>query len=350
MTEVSIVLPVYNVEPFLERCLDSLFSQTFRDFEIVAIDDGSTDNSGYILDLYSKLDSRVMVVHKANGGVSSARNEGIELSTGEYIFFCDPDDWLEEQSLGVMYNEAKRCGADVVISDFFRDCDGMSSSVKLFPGNFATTDKGSIGVLQNAVLYSQASTFSSSAFSRVNSFGGAAWHHLIKRALVEEHGIRFDSYLDGMLEDGLFMLHVFQHAASVAYFQFPTYHYCVSLTSSTHRFLPDFEEKFNRVCLRLSEFERQFDKGDDFRQARYMRLISFIGKACEVFYFNPENRLGQSERYAHFKQLVQGEPYRSAIKQVDIRLFEKLKTRIQVLALKMGLIRAFWNVKKRRYS
>lgn len=94
MAEISIIVPVYNVEPFLRRCVDSILAQTFTDFELILVDDGSTDNSGAICDEYSEKDARIRAIHKQNGGVSSARNVGIDAANGKYLLFCDGDDFV----------------------------------------------------------------------------------------------------------------------------------------------------------------------------------------------------------------------------------------------------------------
>lgn len=93
--KVSVIVPVYNVEKYIDKCMESLLNQTYKNIEIILINDGSTDNSGDICDKYRSLDSRVMVFHKENGGVSSARNIGLDKVTGEYVTFVDPDDWVE---------------------------------------------------------------------------------------------------------------------------------------------------------------------------------------------------------------------------------------------------------------
>lgn len=92
---ISVIVPVYNVEKYLKRCVDSLIKQTYKNLELILIDDGSKDNSGKLCDEISKIDKRILVLHKPNGGLSSARNTGIEIATGEYITFIDSDDWLE---------------------------------------------------------------------------------------------------------------------------------------------------------------------------------------------------------------------------------------------------------------
>ncbi len=96
---VSIVVPVYNVEAYLRQCLDSILNQSYGDFELIMVNDGSTDSSGHICDEYAQRDSRCRVIHRLNGGVSSARNSGIDLAIGKYLFFIDSDDWVEQDYL-----------------------------------------------------------------------------------------------------------------------------------------------------------------------------------------------------------------------------------------------------------
>lgn len=99
MEKISVIVPVYNSERFLHRCIDSVLVQTYTDFELLLIDDGSTDSSGEICDLYAQKDDRIKVLHKSNGGVSSARNIGLDIASGEWITFIDSDDWVSEQYL-----------------------------------------------------------------------------------------------------------------------------------------------------------------------------------------------------------------------------------------------------------
>ena len=118
---ISVIVPVYNAEKYISRCIDSILSQTFTEFEILLIDDGSPDGSGAICDEYSQKDSRVRVIHKENGGVSSARQCGIDHAQGEYIIHADPDDWIEPTMLEELYRKAVEDSADMVICDYWED-------------------------------------------------------------------------------------------------------------------------------------------------------------------------------------------------------------------------------------
>ena len=99
MPKISIVIPVYKVEKYIGVCIESVQNQTLKDIELILVDDGSPDKSGEICDQYASKDDRIKVIHKKNGGVGQARNDGLDLATGEWIIFCDSDDWLETNAL-----------------------------------------------------------------------------------------------------------------------------------------------------------------------------------------------------------------------------------------------------------
>ncbi len=111
--KISVIVPVYKVEKYIKQCVDSILNQTFKDFELILVDDGSPDNSGAICDEYVAIDKRVRCVHKENGGLSSARNAGIEIAQGEYIAFVDSDDCIASDMLDVIYSNALKYDADI---------------------------------------------------------------------------------------------------------------------------------------------------------------------------------------------------------------------------------------------
>ena len=117
MYKVSIIIPIFNTETFLKRCVSSVIDQTLKDIEIILVDDGSTDNSGNICDEFAQKDSRVKVIHKKNEGVGIARNSGINIAKGGYIGFVDSDDWVDADMYETLYNAAKENGADIVMCD-----------------------------------------------------------------------------------------------------------------------------------------------------------------------------------------------------------------------------------------
>lgn len=127
---ISIIVPVYNVEKYLEKCLDSITNQTYKNLEIIVIDDGSTDKSGIICDKYAQKDNRIKVIHKLNGGLSDARNAGLDICTGDYIGFVDSDDYIEPDMYEYLLEKSKETNADVSMCNFYIE-DERSDNIKL---------------------------------------------------------------------------------------------------------------------------------------------------------------------------------------------------------------------------
>ena len=117
---ISIIVPVYNVDKYIERCIQSIINQTYKNLEIILIDDGSTDKSGAICDKYSKIDNRINVIHKKNGGLSEARNVGLDIARGDYIGFVDSDDYIHPQMYELLYKNLIGTSADISIIKHIR--------------------------------------------------------------------------------------------------------------------------------------------------------------------------------------------------------------------------------------
>ena len=124
---ISVVVPIYNLAEFLPKCLDSLLNQTFLNYEIILVDDGSMDESPSMCDKYAELYEKVSVVHKKNGGLSSARNAGILIAEGEYIIFPDPDDWVEKDYLSTLYEMQSYYNADLTCVGYILDFENGNS-------------------------------------------------------------------------------------------------------------------------------------------------------------------------------------------------------------------------------
>ena len=120
MAKLSIIVPIYNAEKGIRRCIESILQQDYEDFEAILLDDGSQDGSAKILDEYALKDKRIHVVHKKNSGVSDTRNQGMRIAKGEYIQFMDADDWLAENAMKVLVNAIEESEADLVVVDFYR--------------------------------------------------------------------------------------------------------------------------------------------------------------------------------------------------------------------------------------
>lgn len=205
MPKISIIVPVYKAEKYLHRCVDSLLAQTFTDFEVLLIDDGSPDSSGKICDEYAQKDNRVRVFHKENGGSASARQIGLDNAHGKYVILCDSDDWVENDMLEHLYSKAENNNADIVLCDFFLNYpDGKQRIVS--HTKFNLSQERLIGY----VLCQQ--------------INGSSCNKLVKRELYEKHNI---SYTPGINlgEDVLILLKLLQHPIRLTYLPRAFYHY-----------------------------------------------------------------------------------------------------------------------------
>jgi len=173
--KISIVVPLYNMEKIFNICMESLLKQTIEDIEIIIIDDGSTDNSGRMADEYAETNQNVVVVHQENGGLSAARNTGIDRAEGKYIAFVDSDDYVAHDMMKVLYDEAEVNSADLAICNFYRD-------------NIATADKSEVKGFAKAGLYDNKEALKMFLARRIT---GHAWNKLFRRRIFIERNIRF---------------------------------------------------------------------------------------------------------------------------------------------------------------
>ena len=179
MSQVSVVVPVYNVEKYLRKCLDGILSQTLKDIEVIVVDDGSTDSSLSILREYEKKDGRVQVVSRQNGGAGAARNTGLELAKGRYLFFHDPDDFSSPQMLERLVANAERYNSDVVVA-----------GRKLYDNVTASVIK-EVHLPKHVISARQPFDYRDVADRFFASFGFAPWNKLFRRDFIADAGLRF---------------------------------------------------------------------------------------------------------------------------------------------------------------
>ena len=202
--KISIIVPIYNAEKYLNRCLDSIINQSYKDWECILVDDGSTDGGASICDNYCQRDNRFTVIHKENGGVSTARQTGLDASNGDYVIHADPDDWVEPDWLSALYGKAIATDADMVICDFERI--------------YAT----------KSVLYHQQPTTLVNEDILVDlingNIWGPCWNKLIKRKCFIEHHICFHPEMN-LWEDLYVICLLVLSGIKVEYIPQALYHY-----------------------------------------------------------------------------------------------------------------------------
>ena len=344
MPKITIITPVYNMEQYLVQFLDSIRQQTFQDFEIILVDDGSSDNSPAILDHYAENESRAKVFHKENGGVSSARNVGLDHATGEYVYIVDSDDWLEPTALEVLWKEAERTGADIIYGMTFNEGAKGSILRRVFPNPFVTQNSKTISEIQCALLNNHRIQCDCEEFKVINSLGGVPWRGILRRAIIEEHCIRYNEKLRQLGEDYLFWQYVFEHVKSIAYIESPIYHYRDAEQSLSHGFKENLLDVYREVFVEEERFLREKKKAKEHFEAYYFRVILYIRQAMGYYFINEKNPKSEKELFIEFKRLLHAEPYFSAVRKVHLRKLMSPKSRREVVFLRFGLLKHYWKL------
>ena len=264
MSKVSIILPVYNVAPYLRRCMDSIINQTYRNIEIICIDDGSTDKSGEILDEYAKADNRINVLHMNNSGVASARNTGLSLASGEYLLFVDGDDWIDTAT-----------------------CQKAVSSISTELAHPENAD----------------------ALSTV-------WGKLYRGEIIKQNHLRFEDLSRiGTYEDGLFNLCYFAHVKSAIYIPDYLNHYRKN-TGMTSKYRSQLTSQWKTLFSDIRVYIEKNGNDSDFKKALDNRIsLSIIGLGLNAL------ALPNREALTEIRNVLSNQEYRAAIKTLPMRYF-----------------------------
>lgn len=235
---ISIIVPIFNMQDYLIECLDSILSQTFKDWECILVDDGSTDSSPEICDKYALRDSRFIVIHKSNGGVSSARNEGLKACKADFIGFVDPDDWIEPTLFEHLYNLILENDADIAQVGYWREYRGRRSvkhqtkEVKVIDGKTAMEEI---------------------AFDRLHNY---LWNRLHRRSIINCH------FPEGRVFEDIFAYgHWLKNVRSMVIDPTPLYHYRMRKGSIVHD--ANHRTDFFLSCIDRMKLIRELVKNEE---------------------------------------------------------------------------------------
>lgn len=266
--KVTIIVPVYNTENYLSQCLDSLLNQTYKNIEVVLVDDGSSDNSPQLCDKYGQLDCRIKVIHKENEGVSSARNTALDHASGDYIVFVDSDDWIDLNTIEAVVNEIKLTSPDLILWSYYREYPSGPKRTLLFGDKRNTWDKSNI-----EELYLQMIGLTGKQLEKPYMVDTlvAAGFRAYSRSLIGN--MRFiDTSIIGT-EDPLFNIQVCSALSSAVYLPKAYYHY----------------RKDNTQSLTTAYNDKLADRWQNFYEYIYKHLNS--NKYSSVYYLALDNRI-----------------------------------------------------------
>ncbi len=250
MPDISVIVPVYRAEDFLRQCTNSILAQGGVDFELLLIDDGSPDGSGALCDAIAEKDARVRVFHQENGGVSAARNKGIEQAQGRYLFFVDADDSIAPQALKRLYQTMQDQGVSSVGCAHFN----VEPSGIMYLQRPALP----VGIYDKAAIRESlvCPLLGDRLGKTEDLLNGFVWRFLFDGEIIRREGLRFEG---AYLEDELFLLEYFCLADSLAIIDDPLYHYLQNPQSVTRNYLPDYMQTFARFMERKEAVVARYD-------------------------------------------------------------------------------------------
>lgn len=285
---VSVIVPVYNVEPYLARCLDSILAQTFTDFELLLIDDGSPDRSGEICEAYAKKDTRIRVLHQQNGGVGRARNTGLDHARGQYVVFVDSDDWALPDYLRDLYHDVcKHAGVGLIIHGAHM-VSSQNEPLKdfLFPDVYLPYQRFGEAFTEYELLH-----------------WGFPWGKIYNKSVLDEHNIRFDEDIH-CREDTLFMLRYLFFCNYIQFRSAINYIYVYLSGSLSHGRLNSFESEYKTFKLFLDMCRKIRLTWNTSENATIkVTLADTFQRALKTDY-QPYHKVCRTKRIVHLKLLT----------------------------------------------
>lgn len=290
MPAISIIVPVYKAEQYLPQCIESILAQTFADFELILVDDGSPDNSGAICDTYAQKDSRIKVIHKENAGVSAARNAALDIASGTYIMFCDSDDWVEPEWCQSLYDAIQKPNVVMAVCGYNSWKEDLTSSTQ--------ESEKSIGLVKLS------DTFGA-------PISGVPWNKIFDREQIEKHGIRFPvgiSYGED-LRFLLIYLTTFSGDKCVYFTSTTLNNYRIIDGSLSHKCIQNYwqlEKEIIKLRLKAATaHDTDFEKYQEELYYYYYRLFYYSIKHL----FTPRNAATFFQKYQQLQKIVKSEEF-----------------------------------------
>lgn len=295
---ISVIMPVYKVEKYVGKAIESILSQTMSDFEFIIVDDGTPDRSGEICDEYAAKDSRIQVIHKENGGAPSARNRAIDIARGKYFYFMDSDDWAEPSMLEDMYRLAEEHGAQLVVTGYYIDT---------YYGDGDTEKYTQLQTAENAV-YGTQEAFRENAYRLFDrNLLYTPWNKLYRSSYLREKGLRFP---ETWMDDFPFNLSVVREVESVAVSSKAYYHFMrARAESETAKYRSDLYEKREEEHDWMLDLYGYWNIRNDAARAASMEMVfrryaeRIVG--CIENVTNPNCTLSSKERKAEIRRILE---------------------------------------------
>ena len=335
--KISVIVPVYNASDYIEKCVESISTQSVKELQIILVDDGSTDNSLEICKRLEKMDERIFLIHQENSGASAARNEGMRYAKAEWVMFVDSDDWLEKGALETLYKETSHADSDIVMGMIvnnysFSDQDAASMKKKVYQYDM---NKYRVAFWGGCTIEPQ--VFASVFPEKMKHlpFLGSPCAKIYRRSLLEETKAAFLKNIH-YGEDTIFNMEVLKKARSVFYVSAPVYHYRMRAGSlSTGR----IEDKYQQYMDYVRESENcirrlNIPQSEEFLTYRSLDLVQMIWELSEMYGMAMKSGKELSEYTKLLKSFAESPACKNAMARLTPNQLPDKKHKIMVAVLK----------------
>ena len=338
MGKLSVIIPVYNAEKWISETLDSIVNQTYKDIEIIVVDDGSSDNSLAIVNGYAERDDRIKIISKKNGGVSSARNVGIENATGDYVAFIDADDYVELDAYEKLIKRHEECGADITFCSF----------VRFFPnGKTLYMRENSLkrlcenpGDIQYFFLYTEPEVRDGVLYT--DDIHGAIWRSIFRRDIIVDNDIRFPTDMR-FAEDMVFILKYLQYCKKAEWVEEYLLWYRANTKPAGYHNLKENNMSLLRYQKAILEANNYYSRKRKKQLAAYLSCQTYFWIINEEYVFKPEAPLVM-------KQYTKEKEFRRLLTVYSFWQKFKVKPELKRIILFILLKLRMWRVIKRFYK
>lgn len=309
----SFVVSLYNCEKFILECINSLINQTYKDYEIIVIDDGSTDNSRRLIEDFIT-NNKIKYFYKENGGVSSARNFALNYITGDWIIFIDADDWINDNALDLIKSEIEENNQiDVILTDLYINQNELEMVDNKICNNFFVEEKEEI--IYTTISLDYGDKIYEKSYSNCRCIGGKIY----RSEFIKRYNISFNEKLV-TFEDGLFNMYAYNYANKILCSNLKFYHYRQNELSLTHKYKENAYEYFKILFVEIIEFLKKY-KYNTSMQPYYDCVLEAI--TC-VITSGVENESNKKSLFI-ISQILDSEEYKCIIKNIDFKSLTKRK-------------------------
>lgn len=318
MKKVSVIIPVYNVEKYLVQCIESVINQTYKNLEIICINDESPDNSINILARYAEIDNRLIIITQKNTGLSGARNTGIRLATGDYIVFLDADDWIEPETIETAVNELEINNVDTVMWGYIREFGDTGKEKSIFKSDMIFDKEKTVHIVHRRMAGLSGSELSDPG--NADSLA-TAWGKMYKTSIIRNSSIFFtDTKIIGT-EDVLFNIYYFNHIDTCLFINKPFNHYRKNnFDSLTNTYKPNLFTQWSTLYSIIGEYIDSdiTEYKEEFHAALKNRIcLSMIGIGLNEL----SSKKSMKEIVTKLKEVLSSDLYINAFKSLEMKYF-----------------------------